>query len=38
MKNETKQRIQAALLVAGIIATMALLGALEQAAGFIPNH
>ena len=38
MKTRTKQRIQAALLAAGIITAMALLGALEQAAGFIPNH
>jgi hypothetical protein len=38
MKTQTKQRLKAALLAAGIIVTMALLGALEQAAGFIPNH
>jgi hypothetical protein len=38
MKTQTKERIKAALLAAGIIAVMALLGALEQAAGFTPNH
>jgi len=38
MKTKTKERLKAALLAAGIIAAMALLGALEQAAGFIPNH
>ena len=38
MKTQTKERIKAALLAAGIITAMALLGALEQAAGFIPNH
>jgi hypothetical protein len=38
MKNETKQRIKAALIAAGIITAMALLGALEQAAGLLPNH
>jgi hypothetical protein len=38
MKTTTKQRIKAALLAAGIIVTMALLGALEQAAGLTPNH
>jgi hypothetical protein len=38
MKTQTKERIKAALLAAAIIAVMALLGALEQAAGFIPNH
>ena len=37
MKNETKQRIKAALLAAAILTAMALLGALEQAAG-LPNH
>jgi hypothetical protein len=38
MKTQTKERLKAALLAAGIIVIMALLGALEQAAGFIPNH
>jgi hypothetical protein len=38
MKTQTKERIKAALLAAAIIAVMALLGALEQAAGFTPNH
>ena len=38
MKTQTKERLKAALLAAGIITAMALLGALEQAAGFTPNH
>ena len=38
MKNETKQRLKAALLAAAILTAMALLGALEQAAGLTPNH
>jgi hypothetical protein len=38
MKTQTKQRIKAVLLAAALVAIMALIGALEQAAGFIPNH
>jgi hypothetical protein len=38
MKNETKHRLKAALLAAAILTAMALLGALEQAAGLTPNH
>ncbi len=38
MKNERNERLKAALIVAAILTTAALLGALEQAAGFLPNH
>jgi hypothetical protein len=38
MKNERNERLKAALIAAAILTAMALLGALEQAAGFLPNH
>jgi hypothetical protein len=38
MKNERNERLKAALIVAAILTTAALLGALEQSAGFLPNH